>query len=137
MGGKHEFSAGLLVGGKDVAEEQSRISSLNILVATPGRLLQHMDETAGFECSGVKILVLDEADRILDLVRLTPAMPSMGGAGGLHGIPHAFRSCRFWAAAACSRRLFLTGWWGGLPAMGAGRRRRGNPGSGAGGSLST
>lgn len=68
MGAKHEFSAGLLVGGKDVAEEQSRISSLNILVATPGRLLQHMDETAGFDCSGVKILVLDEADRILDLV---------------------------------------------------------------------
>ncbi|KAL6769232.1 hypothetical protein ACKKBG_A18010 [Auxenochlorella protothecoides x Auxenochlorella symbiontica] len=67
VGAKHEFSAGLLVGGKDVAEEQSRISSLNILVATPGRLLQHMDETAGFDCSGVKILVLDEADRILDL----------------------------------------------------------------------
>jgi ATP-dependent RNA helicase DDX10/DBP4 len=40
---------------------------MNMLVCTPGRLLQHMDETYGFECSGLQILVLDEADRILDL----------------------------------------------------------------------
>ncbi|KAJ1904265.1 ATP-dependent RNA helicase dbp4 [Coemansia sp. IMI 209127] len=40
---------------------------MNILVCTPGRLLQHMDETVGFDCYGVQTLVLDEADRILDL----------------------------------------------------------------------
>jgi superfamily II DNA/RNA helicase len=44
---------------------------MNILVCTPGRLLQHMDETPGFDCSGVQLLVLDEADRILDLVFLS------------------------------------------------------------------
>eukprot|EP00983_Pelagomonas_calceolata_P086991 1156865-Pelagomonas_calceolata.AAC.4 len=32
-----------------------------------GRLLQHMDETAGFDATNVQILVLDEADRILDM----------------------------------------------------------------------
>lgn len=32
-----------------------------------GRLLQHMDETPGFEVTGLQILVLDEADRILDM----------------------------------------------------------------------
>ena len=58
---------------------------MNILVCTPGRLLQHMDETPGFDCLGLQVLVLDEADRILDMVRrtfpyahrplLTPAPP--------------------------------------------------------------
>ncbi|CAE7131797.1 unnamed protein product [Rhizoctonia solani] len=40
---------------------------MNILVATPGRLLQHMDQTVGFECDNLQLLVLDEADRILDM----------------------------------------------------------------------
>jgi len=42
---------------------------MNILVATPGRLLQHMDETPYFDCSSLSVLVLDEADRVLDMVR--------------------------------------------------------------------
>jgi ATP-dependent RNA helicase DDX10/DBP4 len=42
---------------------------MNVLVATPGRLLQHMDETPGFDCDNIQVLVLDEADRILDMVR--------------------------------------------------------------------
>ncbi len=41
---------------------------MNMLVCTPGRLLQHMDETPGFDCSQLQALVLDEADRILDMV---------------------------------------------------------------------
>ena len=41
---------------------------MNILVCTPGRLLQHMDETPGFDASALQLLVLDEADRILDMV---------------------------------------------------------------------
>ena len=40
---------------------------LNILVCTPGRLLQHMDETPGFDTTNLQILVLDEADRTLDM----------------------------------------------------------------------
>jgi hypothetical protein len=32
-----------------------------------GRLLQHMDETPGFETHALQMLVLDEADRILDM----------------------------------------------------------------------
>ncbi len=40
---------------------------MNILVATPGRLLQHMNETPYFDCSNLKMLVLDEVDRILDM----------------------------------------------------------------------
>ena len=43
------------------------ITRTNIIVCTPGRLLQHMDETFNFNCDHLKVLVLDEADRILDL----------------------------------------------------------------------
>uniref|UniRef100_A0A2P2LSM2 ATP-dependent RNA helicase n=2 Tax=Rhizophora mucronata TaxID=61149 RepID=A0A2P2LSM2_RHIMU len=68
VGKYHNFSAGLLIGGrKDVDVEKERVNELNILVCTPGRLLQHMDETPNFECSQLQVLVLDEADRILDV----------------------------------------------------------------------
>ncbi|KAM0750297.1 DEAD-domain-containing protein [Meredithblackwellia eburnea MCA 4105] len=67
IGHKHQFSAGLVIGGKSLQDEQERLSRMNILVATPGRLLQHMDQTIGFECGDLQVLVLDEADRILDM----------------------------------------------------------------------
>ena len=44
------------------------LAAMNILICTPGRLLQHMDETPEFDASNVQIFVLDEADRILDMV---------------------------------------------------------------------
>jgi ATP-dependent RNA helicase DDX10/DBP4 len=40
---------------------------MNIIIATPGRLLQHMDETSSFEGSTLQVLVMDEVDRMLDL----------------------------------------------------------------------
>ncbi|KAF7823358.1 DEAD-box ATP-dependent RNA helicase 32 [Senna tora] len=67
VGKYHNFSAGLLIGGrKDVEMEKERVNELNILVCTPGRLLQHMDETPNFDCTQMQMLVLDEADNILD-----------------------------------------------------------------------
>eukprot|EP00118_Oscarella_pearsei_P005245 m.23873 g.23873 ORF g.23873 m.23873 type:complete len:685 (+) comp28544_c1_seq3:30-2084(+) len=67
IGKKHGFSAGLVIGGKNLKEEQDHIQQTNIVVCTPGRLLQHMDQTAHFYCDNLQILVLDEADRILDM----------------------------------------------------------------------
>ncbi|KAI3640984.1 hypothetical protein MIR68_001862 [Amoeboaphelidium protococcarum] len=67
IGKYHQLSAGLAIGGKNVDEEKERINRMNILICTPGRLLQHMDETAYFECNNLQMLILDEADRILDL----------------------------------------------------------------------
>ena len=67
VGRKHDFSAGLIIGGKDVQEEAERVCRTNIVVCTPGRLLQHLDSTCYFDLGNLKILVLDEADRILDL----------------------------------------------------------------------
>lgn len=63
----HQFSAGLLIGGKSLAEEQARLENINILICTPGRLLQHMDQTVSFHADNLQLLVLDEADRILDM----------------------------------------------------------------------
>ncbi|CAA7266168.1 unnamed protein product [Cyclocybe aegerita] len=67
IGGYHTFSAGLVIGGKNLKDESERLSRMNILVATPGRLLQHMDQTVGFDADNLQVLVLDEADRILDM----------------------------------------------------------------------
>ncbi|XP_052707354.1 probable ATP-dependent RNA helicase DDX10 [Crassostrea angulata] len=67
IGKLHDFSAGLVIGGKLLKEETARINRTNIIICTPGRLLQHMDETFNFTADSLQILVLDEADRILDL----------------------------------------------------------------------
>lgn len=67
VGKNHEFSAGLIIGGKEVKSESERIPRTNIVICTPGRLLQHMDQTATFHASHLHMLVLDEADRILDM----------------------------------------------------------------------
>ncbi|KAI5300465.1 ATP-dependent RNA helicase dbp4 [Ascosphaera atra] len=67
VGRYHTFSAGLVVGGKKLQDERERLSRMNILICTPGRMLQHMDQTAAFETSNLRVLVLDEADRIMDM----------------------------------------------------------------------
>ncbi|XP_049937559.1 probable ATP-dependent RNA helicase DDX10 [Schistocerca serialis cubense] len=67
VGRYHDFSAGLIIGGKDLHFEKKRMEQVNIIVGTPGRLLQHMDENPLFTCHNLQILVLDEADRCLDL----------------------------------------------------------------------
>jgi superfamily II DNA/RNA helicase len=40
-----------------------------LIIATPGRLLMHLEETRGFadRCSTTSCLILDEADRLLDM----------------------------------------------------------------------
>lgn len=67
IGKAHTFSAGLIIGGKEFKVEQERVARMNILVCTPGRLLQHMDQSVGFSCDNLQVLVLDEADRIMDM----------------------------------------------------------------------
>ncbi|KAL0099103.1 hypothetical protein PUN28_020269 [Cardiocondyla obscurior] len=67
VGHFHDISAGLIIGGKDLKFEKKRMDQCNIIICTPGRLLQHMDENPLFNCVNMKILVLDEADRCLDM----------------------------------------------------------------------
>ncbi|KAL7069088.1 DEAD/DEAH box helicase family protein [Cryptosporidium serpentis] len=61
------LSAGCIVGGKSIDSEATRINMLNILVATPGRLIQHMEESPLWNSSNLKMLVIDEADKMLDM----------------------------------------------------------------------
>lgn len=67
IGRYHDVSAGLIIGGKDLQFEKKRMDQCNIVICTPGRLLQHMDENPLFDCVNMQILVLDEADRCLDM----------------------------------------------------------------------
>lgn len=67
IGKYNSFSAGLVTGGKDVQFEKERIGRMNILVGTPGRVSQHLNQSVGIETSNLQILVLDEADRCLDM----------------------------------------------------------------------
>ncbi|GAM88622.1 hypothetical protein ANO11243_066560 [Dothideomycetidae sp. 11243] len=63
----HLFAAGLVIGGKSLKEEKDALARMNIVVCTPGRILQHLSQTAMFSCDNLRMLVLDEADRIMDL----------------------------------------------------------------------
>ena len=67
IGRYHSFSAGLVIGGKSLRDERERLERMNILVCTPGRILQHMDQTASLDIGNLQMLVLDEADRIMDM----------------------------------------------------------------------
>merc|ERR1712002_1290662 len=64
----HSHTFGLIMGGADRKTEAAKLSKgVNLLVATPGRLLDHMQNCADFMFKNVQCLVIDEADRILDI----------------------------------------------------------------------
>lgn len=59
---------GLVMGGANRRNEAEKLcKGVNILVATPGRLLDHMQNTKGFVYKNLLSLVIDEADRILEI----------------------------------------------------------------------
>ena len=66
VGKHHSFSVGTIIGGQGRHYERPRISSCNIVICTPGRLLDHMDSNPDFNTDSVQMVVLDEADQILD-----------------------------------------------------------------------
>ena len=63
----HKLSQALLIGGVSITEQQSVLNrGVDVLIATPGRLLD-LFERGKILLAGVKILVIDEADRMLDM----------------------------------------------------------------------
>jgi superfamily II DNA/RNA helicase len=67
IGQNHKLNLALLIGGVSFAD-QNRIldRGADVLIATPGRLLDHI-ERGKLLLTGVEILVIDEADRMLDM----------------------------------------------------------------------
>ncbi|XP_015220434.2 probable ATP-dependent RNA helicase DDX27 [Lepisosteus oculatus] len=57
----------LAVGGLDLKSQEAALrAGPDVLIATPGRLIDHLHNTPSFELSHIEILILDEADRMLD-----------------------------------------------------------------------
>jgi superfamily II DNA/RNA helicase len=66
--GKHtKLSMALLIGGVSFGDQEKKLDrGVDVLIATPGRLLDHI-ERGKVLLSDVKVLVIDEADRMLDM----------------------------------------------------------------------
>ncbi|XP_030489380.2 DEAD-box ATP-dependent RNA helicase 17 [Cannabis sativa] len=64
----HWIVPGYVMGGENRSKEKSRLrKGISILVATPGRLLDHLKNTSSFMRSKLRWIIFDEADRILEL----------------------------------------------------------------------
>lgn len=70
LGSSFDLKTCVLIGGNvqdRATEAMSLAKKPHVIVATPGRLLDHLENTKGFHLRTLKYLILDEADRILDL----------------------------------------------------------------------
>jgi superfamily II DNA/RNA helicase len=66
-GSQHKLNVALLIGGVSFADQEVKIMrGADVLIATPGRLLDFF-ERGKLLLSGIEILVIDEADRMLDM----------------------------------------------------------------------
>jgi superfamily II DNA/RNA helicase len=66
-GVNHKLNVALLIGGVSYDDQDSKlVRGVDVLIATPGRLLDHC-ERGRLLMSGVELLVIDEADRMLDM----------------------------------------------------------------------
>ncbi|KAH9941419.1 P-loop containing nucleoside triphosphate hydrolase protein [Amylocystis lapponica] len=64
----HSQTYGIVMGGAKMQAEAVKLAKgVNLLIATPGRLLDHLLHTKGFVSRNLKALVIDEADRILEI----------------------------------------------------------------------
>ncbi|KAH1497040.1 ribosomal RNA processing protein [Aspergillus fumigatus] len=68
LGSTINVRCAVIVGGMDMVSQSIALGKKpHIIVATPGRLLDHLENTKGFSLRTLKYLVMDEADRLLDM----------------------------------------------------------------------
>lgn len=61
------IDVGLSVGGLDLKMQETVLrKNPDIVIATPGRLIDHLKNTPSFSLDSIEVLILDEADRMLD-----------------------------------------------------------------------
>src|SRR6202158_420017 len=66
-GKNHKLNVALIIGGVSFGDQDAKLTrGVDVLIATPGRLLDH-SERGRLLLSGVELLVIDEADRMLDM----------------------------------------------------------------------
>src|SRR5471032_3536124 len=66
-GKNHKLNVALIIGGVSFDDQDNKLMrGVDVLIATPGRLLDHF-ERGRLLMSGVELLVIDEADRMLDM----------------------------------------------------------------------
>ena len=66
-GANHKLNVALLIGGVSFDDQDFKLTrGVDVLIATPGRLLDHF-ERGRLLLTGVELLVIDEADRMLDM----------------------------------------------------------------------
>lgn len=59
---------GSLMGGQKIEREKQKLrKGLNVIITTPGRLLYHLKNTLNIKFDKLKLLIFDEADRLLDM----------------------------------------------------------------------
>lgn len=64
----HNHTYGLIMGGANRTVEAEKLAKgINIVVATPGRLLDHLQNTGDFLYKNLQCLIIDEVDRILEI----------------------------------------------------------------------
>ncbi|POY76102.1 hypothetical protein BMF94_0825 [Rhodotorula taiwanensis] len=64
----HNQTYAIVMGGANrKAEAEKLAKGVNLLIATPGRLLDHLQNTKGFVFTNLRALIIDEADRILEI----------------------------------------------------------------------
>lgn len=64
----HNKTHGVVIGGAKRSSEAHQLKKgVNLLVATPGRLLDHLENTEGFVFHNLQMLIIDEADAILKI----------------------------------------------------------------------
>ncbi|XP_072389207.1 probable ATP-dependent RNA helicase DDX27 [Diabrotica undecimpunctata] len=62
-----DIQVGLAVGGLDLKTQENILrKNPDIVIATPGRLIDHLKSTPTFSLDSIEVLILDEADRMLD-----------------------------------------------------------------------
>lgn len=68
LGSGFQIKSAVLVGGMDMMTQTVALAKKpHFVIATPGRLIDHLEKTKGFNLTALKYLVLDEADRILNM----------------------------------------------------------------------
>lgn len=68
LGASIGVKCAVIVGGMDMVAQALTLSKKpHIIIATPGRLVDHLENTKGFNLKALKYLVMDEADRILNM----------------------------------------------------------------------